>query len=71
MPRKGPSIWKMNYLAPIRLALVPFYRLVPDPRTLLVIQNVMFWWVIPAAYTLVRSESRSEAWRSRPRRSCR
>ncbi len=25
------------------------------------IQNVMFWWVVPAAYTLVRSESRSEA----------
>ena len=29
MPRKGPSIWKMNYLAPIRLALVPLYRLAP------------------------------------------
>ena len=38
---------------------MPFYRLAPDPRTLLVIQNVMFWWSIPAAYTLVRSESRS------------
>ncbi len=51
----------MNYLAPIRFALVPIYRLFPDPRTLLVIQNIMFWWVIPAAYTLVRSESGSRA----------
>jgi len=58
---EGPSVWKMNYLAPIRLALVPFYRIDPDPRTLLVIQNIMFWWIIPAAYTLARSESRSEA----------
>ena len=61
MRRRGPSVWKMNYLAPIRLALVPFYRIHPDPRTLLVIQNIMFWWIIPAAYTLARSESRSEA----------
>src|SRR5262245_65809602 len=45
---EGPSVWKMNYLAPIRLALIPFYRLFPDPRTLLVIQNVIFWWAIPA-----------------------
>ena len=39
--------------------LVPFYRLFPDPRTLIVLQNIVFWWVIPAAYGLVRSESRS------------
>ena len=58
--QEGPYIWKMNYLAPIRLAIVPFYPLAPDPRTLLVIQNVVFWWVIPAAYSLVRAESRSE-----------
>jgi hypothetical protein len=58
--QEGPSIWKMNYLAPIRLALAPLYRLVPGPLTLILIQNVMFWWVIPAAYTLVRSEARSE-----------
>ena len=25
------------------------------------IQNVIFWWVVPAAYTLVRAESRSQA----------
>jgi Predicted membrane protein (DUF2079) len=56
---EGPSVWKMNYLAPIRFALAPFYALFPDPRTLLVIQNIMFWWVVPAAYTLVRSESGS------------
>jgi len=57
----GPSIWKMNYLAPVRLVLAPIYWLYPDPRILLVIQNVLFWWVVPAAYTLVRAESRSEA----------
>jgi hypothetical protein len=56
---EGPSVWKINYLAPIRFALAPIYRLLPDPRTLLIIQNIMFWWVIPAAYTLVRSESGS------------
>ena len=56
---EGPSVWKMNYLAPIRFAFVPVYRLIPDPRTLIVIQNIVFWWVIPAAYTLVRSESGS------------
>jgi uncharacterized membrane protein len=58
--QEGPSIWKMNYLAPIRLVLVPFYALAPDPRTLLIVQNVVFWWVIPAAYSLVRAESKSE-----------
>jgi hypothetical protein len=57
----GPSVWKTNYLAPVRWLIAPFYRLVPDPRTLLVVQNVMFWWLIPAAYTLVRSETRSTA----------
>src|SRR5437773_8933482 len=50
--QEGPSIWKMNYLSLIRLVLVPIYRIYPDPRTLLVIQNVLFWWVVPAAYTL-------------------
>ena len=58
--QEGPSVWKMNYLSPMRFALVPFYRLFPDPRTLIVLQNIVFWWVIPAAYGLVRSESRSE-----------
>jgi Predicted membrane protein (DUF2079) len=58
---EGPSVWKMNYLAPIRLMLVPIYSAFPGPRTLLLIQSVMFWWVIPAAFTLVRSESRRES----------
>jgi hypothetical protein len=58
--QEGPSVWKMNYLAPIRLAIVPFYRIFPDPRTLLILQNLWFWWVIPAAYGMVRSESHSE-----------
>jgi uncharacterized membrane protein len=57
---EGPSVWKMNYLAPVRLLLVPIYAIYPDPRTLLVIQNVVFWWIIPAAYTLAKAESNSE-----------
>jgi hypothetical protein len=57
--QEGPSVWKMNYLSPMRFALAPIYRLFPDPRTLIVLQNIVFWWVIPAAYGLVRSESRS------------
>jgi Predicted membrane protein (DUF2079) len=57
---EGPSVWKTNYLAPIRLVLLPFYALNPEPRTLLIIQNVVFWWIIPAAFGLVYSESRSE-----------
>ncbi len=59
--QEGPSVWKMNYLAPIRFALLPIYRAFPDPRTLIVLQNIVFWWVIPAAYGLVRSESRSSS----------
>ncbi len=59
--QEGPSVWKMNYLSPLRFTLVPIYRLFPDPRTLLVLQNLVFWWVIPAAYGLVRAESGSEA----------
>jgi hypothetical protein len=58
--QEGPSIWKMNYLAPIRLAIAPFYACAPDPRTLLVIQCVVFWWVVPAAYSLVVAEAQSE-----------
>lgn len=57
---EGPSIWKMNYLAPVRFLIAPIYRVWPDPRTLLVIQVVVFWWCIPAAYQLVRDESGSE-----------
>ena len=56
---EGPSVWKTNYLAPIRFALMPVYALFPGPRTLLVLHAIIFWCVIPAAYTLVRSESGS------------
>jgi hypothetical protein len=57
---EGPPLWKTNYLSPLRLLLVPVYLAAPDPRTLLVVQNIVFWWVIPAAFTLVRSETRSD-----------
>lgn len=59
--QEGPSVWTTNYLAPVRLAIAPLYRLAPDPRTLLVVQGVLLWLVVPAAYTLVRSESGSGA----------
>jgi hypothetical protein len=59
--QEGPSVWKMNYLSPMRFALAPIYRPFPDPRTLIVLQNVVFWWAIGAAYGLVRSESGSGA----------
>ncbi|MBX6312936.1 MAG: DUF2079 domain-containing protein, partial [Isosphaeraceae bacterium] len=57
---EGPPIWKMNYLAPIRLVFAPLYRAFPDPRTLLVLQCVVLWWVVPAAFMLVRAESGSD-----------
>ncbi len=57
---EGPSVWKMNYIAPIRFAILPLYALFSDPRTLLLVQNAVFWLMIPAAYTLIRSESKSE-----------
>ncbi len=56
---EGPSVWKTNYLSPARYALLPIYRLWPSPVTLLVIHGVVFWWVLPAAYGLVRHESGS------------
>ena len=57
---EGPSVWKMNYLAPIRLILAPIYAIRPGPETLLVLHAIIFWWLVPAAYTLARSESGSE-----------
>src|SRR5204862_2010290 len=58
---EGPWVWKMNYLAPIRFAIIPIYLAYPDPRTLLVVHSVVFWWCLPAAFTLVRSETKSHA----------
>ncbi len=57
--QEGPSVWQMNYLTPIRLAMVPLYAMFPGPQTLLVFQVAVFWMVVPAAYGLVRSESKS------------
>jgi uncharacterized membrane protein len=55
---EGPLIWSTNYLSPVRFALAGVYRIIPnaDPRFLLVVQAVLFWCVIPAAYTLSRGE---------------
>ncbi len=58
---EGPSVWKTNYLAPVRYLIVPVYRLWPDPRTLLVVHAVVLWLAIPAAYLLVLRESDSVA----------
>ena len=56
---EGPSVWKANYLAPVRLLIAPVYALAPSPITLLVIHAVVFWWVVPAAFRLAWEESRS------------
>ncbi len=56
---EGPSIWKLNYLAPIRFLIAPFYRLWPDPRCLLIIHDIVFCGTIPAAFSLAWSESKS------------
>ncbi|MDX2037455.1 MAG: DUF2079 domain-containing protein [Isosphaeraceae bacterium] len=54
---EGPSIFVMNYLTPIRAALIPVYALFPSPRTLLVIQTFAIVMLIPAAYRLLLHES--------------
>jgi hypothetical protein len=58
---EGPSVWKTNYLAPVRLMLVPVYAAAPGPETLLIVHNLVIWLVVPAAFTLVRAETRSSA----------
>jgi uncharacterized membrane protein len=58
---EGPSVWKTNYLAPIRYLIAPIYAGFPDARTLLVIQSAIFWLIVPASYSLVKSESDSPA----------
>jgi hypothetical protein len=58
---EGPSIWVRTHLDPIRLLVVPFYAFSPGPETLIVANNVLIWLILPAAYGLIRSESRSVA----------
>ena len=58
---EGPAAWKMNYLAPIRYLILPFYAIEPGPKTLLVLHGLIFWTVVPATFGLVRFESRSAA----------
>lgn len=58
---EGPSIWVRTHLDPIRLAVVPFYALYRRPETLIVANNVIIWLVLPAAFGLLLSESRSLA----------
>lgn len=53
---EGPSAWKSNYLSPARYLILPLYAAFPSPRTLLVLQNIVYWWLIPAAFTLALSE---------------
>lgn len=36
---EGPSAWKSNYLSPARYLILSTYAAIPDPRTLLVVQN--------------------------------
>jgi hypothetical protein len=53
------SIWRSNYLAPIRLAIAPIYALRPGPETLLVVEAFLLWMVVPAAFVLARAETGS------------
>ncbi len=57
--QEDPSIWRANYLAPIRLAIAPIYALRPGPETLLAVEAVLLWMVVPAAFVLARGESGS------------
>lgn len=56
----GPSVWKMIYVTALPFILIPLYAVFPDPTTLLVSQNVVFWWCIPAGFRLAREESKSD-----------
>ena len=56
---EGPSVWKTNYVSPLRFALIPVHYLAPDPRTLLVVHAFLFWLILPASFTLTRSVSKS------------
>jgi hypothetical protein len=58
---EGPSVWKTNYLAPIRYAIIPIYAASPGPETLLVLHNAVFWLLLPAAFGLVLGETGSIA----------
>jgi Predicted membrane protein (DUF2079) len=57
---EGPSVWRMNYLSPVRFLLLPIYTLRPDPTTILVVHSLIFWLCVPAAFGLARSECRSD-----------
>jgi len=56
---EGPSVWKANYLSPVRLMILPVHYLWPEPKTLLVIDNLFFWLLIPAAAKLLIDETGS------------
>lgn len=56
---EGPSVWKMNYLSPLRFMILPVYRLRPDPTTLLYLNCIFFWLLIPTSAKLVKDESNS------------
>ncbi|MFM7592869.1 MAG: hypothetical protein ACKO85_13865, partial [Isosphaeraceae bacterium] len=54
---EGPSVWKMNYLSPLRFCIIPIYYLRPDPTTLLYINCIFFWLLIPASAKLLIDET--------------
>lgn len=58
---EGPSVWKMNYLSPLRFMIVPVYWLRPGPTTLLYLNVIVFWLLVPASARLVKDESGSIA----------
>jgi len=56
---EGPSVWKANYLSPFRMMIFPIHYLRPDPTTLLAIDCIFFWLLIPASAKLLVDESGS------------
>ncbi len=56
---EGPSVWKMNYLSPLRFCILPIYYLRPDPTTLISINCIFFWLLIPASAKLLLDETES------------
>lgn len=56
---EGPSVWKMNYLSPLRFIIVPLYKLRPGPTTLLYLDVIVFWLLLPASAKLVKNETGS------------
>jgi hypothetical protein len=57
---EGPSVWKMNYLSPLRFCIIPVYYLRPEPTTLLYLNCIFFCLLLPASAKFLLDESGSK-----------